>query len=175
MLTWVTNITYKINTQRPNRYFRVVLALIWSKKSLKSIEKGGYLTHYMKSVQIQSLFWSEYGKIHTRKNSVFGHFSRNVFLSNYFKVSFMVNWSSRTSHPEVFLRKGVLKICSKSTGKHPCWSVISIKLLCNFVEIAFRHGCSPANLLHIFRILFPKSTYRRLLLQFKEEYSHPTA
>ena len=27
--------------------------------------------------------------------------------------------------------------------KHPCRSAISIKLLCNFVEITLRHGCSP--------------------------------
>ena len=52
--------------------------------------------------------------------------------------------------PEVFLRKSVLKICSKFTGKHLCWSVISIKLLCNLLEITFRHGCSCVNLLHIF-------------------------
>ena len=35
----------------------------------------------------------------------------------------------RSSRPEVFLEKGVLKICSKFTGKDPCRSVISIKLL----------------------------------------------
>ena len=34
-------------------------------------------------------------------------------------------WSS---DPEVFLGKGVLKMCSKFTGKHPCWSAISKKL-----------------------------------------------
>ena len=28
--------------------------------------------------------------------------------------------SCRSSRPEVFLRKGVLKICHKFTGKHPC-------------------------------------------------------
>ena len=27
-------------------------------------------------------------------------------------------------------------------------------LLCNFIEIALRHGCSPVNLLHIFKIPF---------------------
>ena len=27
---------------------------------------------------------------------------------------------NRSSHPEVFLGKGVLKICSKFTGEHPC-------------------------------------------------------
>ena len=26
----------------------------------------------------------------------------------------------RSSHPEVFLEKAVLKICSKFIGKHPC-------------------------------------------------------
>ena len=57
----------------------------------------------------------------------------------------------RSSRPEVFLRIGVLKICRKFTKDHPCRSVISVTLLCNFIEIAFRHGCSPVNLLHIFR------------------------
>ena len=33
----------------------------------------------------------------------------------------------RSSHPEVFLEKGVLKICSKFTGEHPCQNMISIK------------------------------------------------
>ena len=58
-----------------------------------------------------------------------------------------------------FLFKGVLKRCSKFTGNtHSCRSVISIKLLCNFIEIELRHGCSPVNLLHIFRTSFPRNT-----------------
>ena len=44
---------------------------------------------------------------------------------------------------EVFLRKGVLKICSKFTGEHTYQGVISIKMLCNFIEITLQHGCSP--------------------------------
>ena len=71
----------------------------------------------------------------------------------------------RSSHPEVFLRKGVLKICSKFTAEHPCRSAISIKLLCNFIEITLRHGYSPVNLLHIFRIPFTKNTFGGLILQ----------
>ena len=35
----------------------------------------------MKSLQIRSYFWSEYRKIRTRSNSVFGHFSRSVMAS----------------------------------------------------------------------------------------------
>ena len=35
----------------------------------------------------------------------------------------------RSSHQEVFLRKGFLKTCSQFTREHPCRSVISIKFL----------------------------------------------
>ena len=45
-------------------------------------------------------------------------------------------------------------------------SLVSIKLLCNFVEITLRHGCSPVKLLHIIRTLFPKNTSGGLLLNF---------
>ena len=36
----------------------------------------------------------------------------------------------RSSHPEMFLEKSVLKISSKFTGEHSCPSEISVKLLC---------------------------------------------
>ena len=75
-----------------------------------------------------------------------------------------------SSRPEVFLRKGVLKICSKFTGEHSCRSVISIKLQSNFNEITLWHGCSPLNLLHIFRTPFSKNTSGRLLLYFVLSY-----
>ena len=71
----------------------------------------------------------------------------------------------RSSHPEVFLEKGVLKICSKFTGKRPCQSAVSIKFLCKFIEIALWHWCSPVNLLHIFRTPFLKNTSGRLFLE----------
>ena len=71
----------------------------------------------------------------------------------------------RSSHPEVFLVKGVLKICNKLTGDHPCRSVIPTKLQSNFIEITLRRGCTPVNLLHIFRTSFTKSTCERLLLK----------
>ena len=74
--------------------------------------------------------------------------------SSFLKVIHII----RSSRPEMFLGKGVLKIFSKFTGEHPCRSVISIKLQSNFIEIALRHGCSPINLLHIFRTTFPRNT-----------------
>ena len=64
---------------------------------------------------------------------------------------------SKSSPPEVFLRKGVLEICSKFTGKSPYG-------LCNFIKITLRHRCFPVNLLHIFRKHFYEHTYGGLLL-----------
>ena len=43
----------------------------------------------------------------------------------------------RSSRPEVFIGKGVLKICSIFTEEHPYRSAILIKLQSNF---ALRHG-----------------------------------
>ena len=82
---------------------------------------------------------------------------RNICIT-YVKKTF------RSSRPEVFLVKGVLEMCSRFTGEHPCRSVISIKLQSIFIEIALRHGCSPVNLLHILRTPFPRNTSGWLLL-----------
>ena len=68
------------------------------------------------------------------------------------------------SRPDVFLRKSVLKICTKFTGEYLCRIVISIKLQSSFFEIALGHRCSHVNLLHIFRKLFSKNTSGWLLL-----------
>ena len=57
--------------------------------------------HLVKSVQIRSYFWSvfsciqsEYRKIRTRNNSVFGHFSRTVseYASTLWQVLFITFW-----------------------------------------------------------------------------------
>ena len=66
--------------------------------------------------------------------------------------------NNRGSRSEVFLGKGVLKICIEFTGEHPCRSVISTKLFCHFLEITLWHGCSPVNSVHIFRTPFLEST-----------------
>ena len=79
----------------------------------------------------------------------------------------------RSSRPEVFLGKDVLKICSKFTGEHPCRSVITIKLQSNFIETTLRHESSPVNMLHIFRTPFPKNIFGWLILVkiYKEKFS----
>ena len=85
----------------------------------------------------------------------------NYFYSN---ICWIMLKLSKAAFPEVFLGKGVLKICSKFT-EHAFWNAISIKLQSNFIEITLRHGCSPVSLLHIFRKLLPKNTSGGLLLK----------
>ena len=63
----------------------------------------------------------------------------------------------RSSPPEVFLGKRLLEICSKF-AEHPRRSVISMRLFCNFIEIALWNRNFPVNLLHIFIAPFSKNT-----------------
>ena len=64
-----------------------------------------------------------------------------------------------SSPPEVFLGKGVLKICSKLTGEP----------MPNSKQIYWNHtsdGRSRVNLLHIYRTSFSRNTSEGLLLKF---------
>ena len=70
----------------------------------------------------------------------------------------------RSIRPEAFLGTGVLKICSKFTGEHPCRSVIAIATL---LKSHFAMGV-PVNLQHIFRGSFPRNTSGWLLLVFED-------
>ena len=64
----------------------------------------------------------------------------------------------RPSPPDVFMRKGILKIYHKFTGYQTCGSVILIKLQSNLTEITLRRGCSPISPLQISGTSFPKNT-----------------
>ena len=62
----------------------------------------------------------------------------------------------------------LIKKCSENMEQIyrsiPCRSVISIKLLYNFIEIPLRHGSSQVNFLHIVKTPSYNSIYRGLLL-----------
>ena len=76
------------------------------------------------------------------------------------KVSFRF---SEAFHQKCFYKK----VFWKYVGEHPCESLISIKLQCNFIEIIPSHGCSHINLLHIFRTTFHKNTIEASHLSFE--------
>ena len=100
------------------------------------------------------------------KGSVLFLFHKNCFYKNKRLKIVKTLKISRSSRPDVFLRKVVLKIWSKFTGEHSCRNVISIKLQSNFIEITLRHECSPVNLLHIFRTPFP-SNFNEITLRHR--------
>ena len=75
--------------------------------------------------------------------------SANISIRNSLKTKIIARNDSRyrRSPPEVFLGKDVLKIYSKFTGENPHRRVISIKLLCNFIEITLQHESSPVKMM----------------------------
>ena len=58
-----------------------------------------------------------------------------------------------------------------SCKEDPCRNMISINLPSNFIEITLWHGCSPVNLLHIFRTPFCRNTSEWLPLFFIKKNS----
>ena len=81
-----------------------------------------------------------------------------------------INWFSYRSSPQqVFLGKSVLKICTEFTGEYPCWSGISIKLLCILIQMQGKlQACRKNSFLSILRnllksIFFSLKLMRRLI------------
>ena len=68
-----------------------------------------------------------------------------------------------------------MKRCSGNTQQiyreHPYRSMISIKLLCNFMEITLRNGFSPVYLLHIFRTTFLRTSMEGYFWRIMKSYS----
>ena len=62
----------------------------------------------------------------------------------------------RSNPPEVFPKKDAVQIRSKPTGEQLRRSAISLKPLCNFIEITPTRGCTPENPQHTRRIPLPR-------------------
>ena len=82
--------------------------------------------------------------------------SKMVYARSLLKLS-QQSFINRSSRPEVFLGKGVLKICSKFTEN---------------TQNTLRYGCSPVKLLYVFRIPFPRNTTGWLILDKQDPPFH---
>ena len=67
------------------------------------------------------------------------------------------NYNIQKQPPRDVPRKRCSENIQQIYRKSAMLSVISIKLQISFIEITLRHGCSPLNLLHIFRTPFTKN------------------
>ena len=110
---------------------------------------NGYIKEYNGNIYL-TLAANDESKVMLKK-----HIKNIKKIKDLIRLLNMNSDNYKSSHPEAFLGKGVLRICSKFTGEHPCRSAISIKLQANLL----------VNLLHIFRTPFIKNTSDWLLLQ----------
>ena len=76
-----------------------------------------------------------------------------LYVENYEKETFVNYQESKVVLQRCPYKKLSWKYAA-NLQENTFWNLIS----------AFRHGCSPVNLLHIFLIAFPKKTTKRLLL-----------
>ena len=78
-------------------------------------------------------------------------------------------WSTliidRSSRPDVFYEKGVLRIFAKFTGKHLCQSLFLKKIA--GLRLWHRHRCFPVNFAKFLRTYFLTEQLRWLLLKVK--------
>ena len=90
--------------------------------------------HHQITVLTDKVIWKKLLTIFAKKTSIVDVRLGSKYTSENFRFSskgYSCKFQTiRSSPPEVFWGKVVLKICSKFTEEHPCWSVISIKLLC---------------------------------------------
>ena len=119
-----------------SRLFRLIF---WKKQKLLPEQKVYRFLIYQPSNLCVKLLYSGFQQYHfifASKNILM---FRKQLIAIYEEKSFCAvsvrlpscsdkDASSKSSTPEVFSGKGVLKICSKFTGEHACWSVISIKV-----------------------------------------------
>ena len=79
-------------------------------------------------------------------------------------------WNKAKKSNEIGQKQSARGVLKKVAPKI-CWRThmrISIKLQTNFIEITFLHGCSPVDLLDIFRTHFYKNNFEGLVLIGKE-------
>ena len=115
----------------------------------------------------KSMNWFLYdnGLCHERVN-VMHHLFRWWF---YFNI-LVFYWYLQNQPPEVFCKKGVLRIFSKFTGKHLCQSPFFNKVAALRPATLLKkrpwHRCFPVNFAKLLRTLFLQNSSRRLFLYF---------
>ena len=94
---------------------------------------------FLKLVRLQ-ITWSIFlNTLSLLIKQCFSHRSYSAFLGNFWIMKTSIT-KPRSSLAEVFLGKVVVNICSKFTGEHPHWSVISVKLLLT-IDFAKSNTC----------------------------------
>ena len=111
-----------------------------------NIKTQSLLCNYKRLKTSSSLFFTICQQsIQSNKKSIWAYQKLLVFNQKY--------WFSKNKSQKQLFRGVFEKSCSGNIQQ----------LASNFIEITLRYGCSPVNLLHIFRIAFLKNTSEWLL------------
>ena len=91
----------------------------------------------------------------------------NPVVINWNSASLHLPWGTKrqTQPPRGTSRKRCSRNMQQFHRRTSMLKCVSVKLLCNFIKITVRRGCSPVNLLHISRTPFHKNTFGWLLLK----------
>ena len=89
-------------------------------------------------------------------------------IHNYFSFSFWSIWIKHLRQlRSAIVAQAVILRCSENMQQIYRRTLMPFQWSCsNLIKIVLRHGCSPVNLLHIFRTPFPKNISGRLLLTY---------
>ena len=95
-------------------------------------------------------------------------FNKTCKLGKWFLLQFLSevpNVDDQKQPPTGVPRKRCSEIMQQIYRRAPMPKRDFNKVASSFIEMAFQHGCSPINLLHIFRTPFPQKTSGWLLLK----------
>ena len=120
------------------KYFHHNLIVMFIKflRDLKMYSCGpAKLFHDLRRINLKDMGYISTNSVNPKGDWQIIHSLQLQNISLFDLVSGAIVSQYRSSRPEVFLRKGDLKICSKFRGEHPCRSVISINILLTVVYI----------------------------------------
>ena len=104
------------------------------KLSLTERRKLAEYLHCVKCIQIRCYFWSEYSKIRTGNNSVFGHFSRSCFFS--WNQKFFLHKAMENPHLSLKSARRILTVNwnqNQKKSKLSCSPIVYTRAACPFV------------------------------------------
>ena len=141
----------------------IISRLIWTEQSVKwrekirrSFEAWKQKTSFLVILRLRIVYgdWEFLAQKQPSKGALWKRRSENMQQSH-----------RKTSMPK-FDKKVFLNYAA-DLQENTHAKVILIKLLSNFIDITLWHGCSPVNLLHVFRTPFYENTCKKLLLIVK--------
>ena len=116
----------------------VMQAIFWNEDDFSIISdcKNSFNSKFKKLISKRNIFYSPTNIMFSSEESLeIKHLDHHTFVG----MCSLLIWCNLLN----FCKRRMMKFCQT-------------EMLCNFIEITLRHGCSPVNLLHIFKTPVPR-------------------